>query len=265
MSIIDKFISACRTGDLVGAQLILNNNPNLNFSDLNDAAFHDACRNGHLHVAQWLKSIQTVSANVCLAFQLACRHGHLQVAQWLHSTFNVSAVNEHFQVACTNGHLQVAQWLLQVNPDIDVSANNEYAFIWACRYNRFNVAQWLLQVKPDINISADNDLAFRNACRNHSLDLAKWLLQIKPDINISANDDISYNLYTYEWFHTLNPFRYILEDVKIDKNEPVLFLLYVFKTYDIECYFQHDINENNSLVLYATVCMNLTPNLLAYL
>ena len=44
------------------------------------------------------------------------------------------------------------------------------------------VAKWLLEVKPDINISADNESAFRNVCQEGHLEIAKWLLKVKPDI-----------------------------------------------------------------------------------
>ena len=50
------------------------------------------------------------------------------------------------------GHLEVAQWLLTVKPNIDISANNEYAFCCVCEYGHLEVAQWLLSIKPDIYI-----------------------------------------------------------------------------------------------------------------
>jgi hypothetical protein len=134
--------------------------------------------------------------NCTHAFQHACAKGHLEVAQWLLQVkpdLNISADNESaFRTACSNGHLEVAQWLLQVKPNIDISAYNEGAFRWACTYGYLHVAQWLLQVKPTINISACDKSAFKYACVNGHLEVAKWLLQVKPTIDISSEDEYAF-------------------------------------------------------------------------
>ena len=44
------------------------------------------------------------------------------------------------------------------------------------------VAQWLLEIKPDIHISAENECAFRWACRNGHLSVARWLVELKPEL-----------------------------------------------------------------------------------
>ena len=45
-------------------------------------------------------------------------------------------------------------------PTINVSANNNEAFIWACKNGHLHVAQWLYQITPSIDVSANNNEAF---------------------------------------------------------------------------------------------------------
>jgi hypothetical protein len=89
---------------------------------------------------------------------------------------NISAYNDAFGLACVNGHLEVAQWLLQIKPNINISAENEYAFYFACFGGHLEVAQWLLQVKPTIDISACE--AFYVACKTEQLHVLQWLHQV---------------------------------------------------------------------------------------
>jgi len=84
---------------------------------------------------------------------------------------------------------------LKKKPDIDISAENDYAFRWACYNGHLEVAQWLLIKKQDINISFDNHFAFRNACINGHLEVVKWLQSLSPEkysFKIVENGQISY-------------------------------------------------------------------------
>ena len=66
-----------------------------------------------------------------------------------------------------------------MNPDIDISANNEGAFRWSGYYGELKVVKWLLKVKPDINVFANKNYAFRMSYEIGHLKVAKLLLQHK--------------------------------------------------------------------------------------
>jgi len=104
-----------------------------------------------------------------------------------------------FEKACENGDLEKAKELLKNNPNINISAEYEYAFRWTCENGHLEVAQWLLEVKPDINISANNEYAFRFACRNGNLNVALYLQTLLPfKYNIQVENDkiISWKINT---------------------------------------------------------------------
>ena len=118
----------------------------------------------------------------------AAKNGHLEVLKWARE--NGCPWNKWIcEAAAENGHLEVAKWLLSVNPDIDISINDdyltkiEYSFQIACENGHLEIAKWLLSVKPDIDISAENDHDFIVSCENNQLEVAQWLFSIKPDID----------------------------------------------------------------------------------
>ena len=83
----------------------------------------------------------------------------------------------------------------------------------------------MLQVKPNINISAKNDYAFRYACLNGHLLVTQWLQSIKPNLYvINYNVDGSYKDYyirTFEealWSKRLIPLWLASNDSPCKKN-----------------------------------------------
>ena len=59
--------------------------------------------------------------------------------------------------ACENGHLHVAKWLLQIKPNINISAKNEHAFRWACKNGRIHVARWLSTLNSSYQVQIRNN------------------------------------------------------------------------------------------------------------
>jgi hypothetical protein len=108
------------------------------------------------------------------------------------------------------GHLEVAQWLLQVKPDINISARDELVFIEACFNGRLNVARWLLQVCPTIHISVKNDLAFRLACRNGHLHLAQWAFRSAYNEGAFRLACENGHLDVAQWLQSLKPYLYVI-------------------------------------------------------
>jgi len=69
----------------------------------------------------------------------------------------VYTIIRQFINICKKGYLEEAKLLFQLNPTIDISADDEDAFRFACKSGNLELVKWLLEVKPDIDISIEND------------------------------------------------------------------------------------------------------------
>lgn len=104
--------------------------------------------------------------------------------------------NIEFIDLCREGKLAEAQEYFRLNPDIDISLNNEAAFRYACGNGHLDVAKWLLQIKPDIDISAYSNFAFVQACTNGYLEVAEWLQTLNPKYYFTTSIKIKYKILT---------------------------------------------------------------------
>lgn len=214
-------------------------------------AFMWSCKSGKLDIVKWIYSIKSdININADCGnnddggfddaningFTMACIEGKLDIAKWIFEIDSVKTLSgietfNTFALVCkyrkyydkyNNTHfdpLLILKWLLEIKPDIDISANNELAFDNACYYGSFETAKWLLEIKPDINIGINDNNIFRGCCiRDDNLTIIKWLLEIKPDINIEANNHEAFknackNSATQiaNFLISLNPKKYVIK------------------------------------------------------
>ena len=107
-------------------------------------------------------------------FIWACENGHVEIAQWIMSSIIAYDINAFIEL-CRYGELQLAQDFYSINPEIDISADNERSFKIVCENGYLEMAKWLLSVKPDINISIDDNHALKYARKNGHMKIALWL------------------------------------------------------------------------------------------
>jgi ankyrin repeat protein len=116
----------------------------------------------------------------------ACETGDLEVIRQLYEsypTINISLNNNNaFLLACQNGHLKVVRQLYEWKPTINILARDDWAFISACQNGHLEVVRQLLEWNPTIDISAYDDSAFIMACKNGHLEVVKQLYEWKPTI-----------------------------------------------------------------------------------
>lgn len=182
---IFKFV--CKNGHIHVAQWLYTLKPEIvnSESDWDEYAFRWACHNGYLDVAQWLFSVKT---NINMKpyfhdiFLFVCMNGHLELAKWLQTMCNYWVyMHFTFRKTCEHGQLQIAQWLLTIYPQIQISNETEDAFRWACMNGHLHVAQWLLSVEPKINVFTQKDNAFILSCENGHTCVALWLQSLLPN------------------------------------------------------------------------------------
>lgn len=114
---------------------------------------------------------------------------------------NVSAQqDEAFVFACVNGHLDVAKWLLLVGKKkIKFHVDDHYAFWGACENGHLEVAMWFYDTFPVGHITLDK--GFCVAYENGHLDVVKWLYSVDPKllVTICLHDLVSKNSEVTKW------------------------------------------------------------------
>jgi len=153
---------------------------------ISDYAFCQACANGHICVAKWLKKNWPDidhCANSAYAFRLACANGHICVAKWLINTFSditpYILSSYAFRYACINGHISVAKWLINNWPDIDKNANKKETFEKVCANGKLEIAK-LLRIRWWGHNPLDDIIGYDSlivSCNKGDLLLFKWLLR----------------------------------------------------------------------------------------
>lgn len=196
-----------------------------------------------------------------------CKHGNLEKIQEYYCNYynnfdeilDISTDNESaFVCACDYGHLEVAQWLLEMKPDIDISAGGDDAFCFACFNGHLKVAQWLIQIKPTINVFVFNNCAFGWACKNGHLEVAQWLYHLKPELNISDNNEYAFRyacsngrLEVAQWLQSIIPNKYI---ITIQYGEIIDWKIKYQIVYDDTISYKKNINKLDKDKVICGIC-----------
>lgn len=148
-----------------------------------------------------------------------CKNGDIsKVLPLLNNNLLNKYLIEGFQQACEKGHIGIINKILEFDPNINISTNDEYAFRWACHNGKVEVVKLLLKLKPEIDIHAEKEWAFRFACHNYNkyvkddkhLEIAQLLIDLcNGDIDISI---YNYEVYTYAKYHKHNEVLKFLND-----------------------------------------------------
>lgn len=143
--------------------------------------------------------------------------------------------NYRFAEHCEAGDLNGALLLIETNPNIDISWENNIALRYACSEGYLNVVKWLVHAIPFVDIWCGDEVLSRikskhydirspfvDACINGNLCVAKYLLAysekkgITPDMRvISVCFDFACKRWVRGeaiavWLQTLNPEKYFI-------------------------------------------------------
>ena len=151
----ENFCNNCYTGNLHIAKKIYKNNYFYKYYFNYEKTLRYCCKNGQLKSAKWIVNI-TDKMGFSYITMLKTNNS------FIHSENELQFYrNELFQDSCMNGHLHIAKWLLSIQPTINISSLNEWAFRYSFYNGKFGIVKWLLKKKPNINIfSIDNSFGF---------------------------------------------------------------------------------------------------------
>ncbi len=152
------FREACRKGYLHVIHWLIDINPKVYVYTKNKWAFRDACVEGHFDIILWFIEQNPDIKMIGEAFKYACYHGKIDIAKSLYAThkhkdFPIDS-DALFYFTCyytyigIEGCLDIAKWLLETIPNINISANNNYAFRFAYYHKCWDALHWLQSLKP---------------------------------------------------------------------------------------------------------------------
>lgn len=198
---IDDAINiSCCCGYLDNFKFFLSINKNFDIHCNNERLFRDACREGHLEVAQFIFSFGKVNiyAQNDYAFRLACGRGHLHIVEWLCQlepimTINIRAENESaFIACCKNNYLHVAEFIyklsVKMNNIIDIHIGCDEPFMICCKKGHVEMAKFIYYIDNTINFRNLDGCPFYTSCvRNHP-EVAQWLTTLCPRYKVEITD-----------------------------------------------------------------------------
>ena len=95
-----------------------------------------ACNNGHIEVIKWLFTEEPYLASfknrcyICDIFEISCCNSNLDITKIIfgkladYISVRVLILNKAYRNAIHHQNTQTAEWLLQINPTINIEADN---------------------------------------------------------------------------------------------------------------------------------------------
>jgi ankyrin repeat protein len=133
---------------------------------------------------------------------------------------SVNIIESVFCCACYDGKLDIVTFILQVDPSINISSKNEYAFRIALIKNHIDICKFLLNFKPEINLNLFIGIIYEKFwefCTIGHKDNAEWLFYLCPTIDKFVNHCLyiivcaNNHIHVAKWLTILKPYYFILE------------------------------------------------------
>ncbi|NBR15954.1 MAG: hypothetical protein EBU01_15465 [Crocinitomicaceae bacterium] len=100
-----------------------------------------------------------------------------------------------FATLCGWGKFQILKLIFLKNPNINIFAYNNRAFLWCCISNHINILKWLWNLKPITNMDyCSLCYIFNNACYSKCMSIVFWLLKRMPTLEGASFGNLLKNL-----------------------------------------------------------------------
>lgn len=182
---VNGWFAACRSGDLVGMEAVLDDSDAGVSVDYTDEGGHTgfflACLEEQVRAARLLKNrgadAECADSSGTTPFWAACEAGHLGIVKFLHEQCQVQTEKPiangatPLHAACHQGHVEVIKYLVeQVGVDVLAQARNGATpFFIACYAGELEVARYLGDLHVDMHVRAANGTSPRDVAErfNH--------------------------------------------------------------------------------------------------
>jgi hypothetical protein len=164
-----------------------------------DHLFRIAASFGHLEIVKWMYGINAINSsdlNHDIA-QSACREGHLHILEWLATLGYEFNKRSYWEVAAQRGHTHLLKWFASKG----ISLSNQDSLCTLAGYSgNLETLQYLRQQGCDWNVSTNI-----NAALNNHFSLLKWAVEqgcpLNTDVLNYALQYSSVEMITYLYDH----------------------------------------------------------------
>lgn len=224
MKLRQKFIDACKDGDLDKVKLYLQS-PRIDATLYSSKGLMEAAKNGHLKVVKYLLASPDLAIHADLhanhehALRVACKAGHTSIVEYLlYSPELSSHADAHILesrcivLAVWGNHIDIIKILAEKE-----KLNCQDGFKQSAIRNNVALLEYFLTTpKLRVDIHYENDSALNRACYFYAYDAVKFLLY-SPKITEHANINCSNNELFYRYCGTS---EYCAHIAKILINDP---------------------------------------------
>lgn len=269
---------------------ICKKNFNINYD--HDFIFYELCEQSTLTTIKWFykhSPLIDLTYENYYGFRIACEVGKLQLAQWFYLLDkriqdNIYAMNYSFAYSCFNNYLDVSKWLIEIQPKINIFAEENRAIKYIGSHGTIHTLQYLYNYQPNTMnkyILDHLDFLFRSICKYDKIEIMVWFFEqyprqmelyistSMPDLFISLiySNSIDCLIWLYDYYpvislNILMKYYYI-----IAVNETIHKWLHEIKPYHLNKTFYYNFplkfetlcKYNNSKHLLYTNC-TIQPN-----
>ena len=215
------FKICCKYNCYNNAKYLISKEPNINISIDNNYNFKKVTKNFNTKISKLLYSIRpSLIHDIKLdeLFTICCKKDNIKEhLEWLYSLDNTIIdkinMNDIINYNCIHGNFEIVKWLYLLKSDIIIDINT---FHICCMNNFHQLVIWLYSVQPHIDITFNDHFAFRTVCENRYTILAEWFCYINPNYNIYYDMDDEFLDYTINKVFPLDTTK------KIELNEVCL-------------------------------------------
>ena len=198
---VSEFLDAAAVGDLSVVELFVEGGMPIDAAFGGWTALHEAARNGHLLVVQYLID-QGASVDRSVR-ALALRGGHTEVVQYVglylarargaaHAALadrGIAYTDSAFFEEAGQGNLEVVKLFVEAGMSVNARDHNDYtALHWAAARDRLETVKYLVGAGADVNTrDEDGDTVLHSAAFWGNLAVVEFLVGAGADVNATEN------------------------------------------------------------------------------
>jgi hypothetical protein len=158
----ELFLTACKGDYLHICQWIFFLSHDFDLREEDDLFFRVACEYNSQKVCEWIlsKNPEIIQDHCKHVFHYACKYNRLSLVQYLINQYPLIIISySDLYQCCMEGHLEIAKLIYPFVTEMSCSMINSL-FTHVCVQEQFEIAKWLLYIEPSIDITINDQIAY---------------------------------------------------------------------------------------------------------